>query len=106
MLGGEYIATGHYARCRKADDGSFQLVKGVDNSKDQTYFLYTLGQEQLSQTLFPVGEIIKDKVRDIAKENNLVTFDKKTAQVFALLASVSLKSFYLNFYLLKRRDPR
>ena len=71
LLGGDYIATGHYSRCRQADDGTFELVKGLDDNKDQTYFLYTLGQEQLSQTLFPVGEICKDKVREIAKETTL-----------------------------------
>ncbi len=97
LLGGEYIATGHYARCRKADDGSFQLVKGVDNSKDQTYFLYTLGQEQLSQTLFPVGEIIKDEVRDIAQDNNLVTFNKKDSTGICFIGERKFKEFLSKF---------
>jgi tRNA-specific 2-thiouridylase len=97
LLGGEYIATGHYARCRKAEDGSFQLIKGIDGSKDQTYFLYTLGQEQLSQTLFPVGEIIKDKVRDIAKENNLVTFDKKDSTGICFIGERKFKEFLSKF---------
>lgn len=97
LLGGKYIATGHYARCRKAVDGSFQLIKGVDESKDQTYFLYTLGQEQLSQTLFPVGEIIKDKVRDIAKENNLVTFDKKDSTGICFIGERKFKEFLSKF---------
>ena len=97
LLGGEYIATWHYARCRKVDDGTFQLVKGVDGLKDQTYFLYTLGQEQLSQTLFPIGEIIKDKVRDIAKENNLVTFDKKDSTGICFIGERKFKEFLSKF---------
>ena len=97
LLGGEYIATGHYARCRKVEDGSFQLIKGIDGSKDQTYFLYTLGQEQLSQTLFPVGEIIKNKVRDIAKENNLVTFDKKDSTGICFIGERKFKDFLSKF---------
>jgi tRNA-specific 2-thiouridylase len=104
LLGGKYIATGHYARCRKADDGSFQLVKGVDGSKDQTYFLYTLGQEQLSQTLFPVGEIIKDKVRDIAKENNLVTFDKKDSTGICFIGERKFKEFLSKFLPAQKGD--
>ncbi|MFC4892796.1 tRNA 2-thiouridine(34) synthase MnmA [Pseudofrancisella aestuarii] len=93
LLGGDYIATGHYARCQKAEDGTYQLVKGLDDNKDQTYFLYTLGQEQLSQTLFPIGEICKDKVREIAKENSLVTFDKKDSTGICFIGERKFKEF-------------
>ena len=97
MLGGDYMATGHYARCVKTDDGTFQLVKGVDNNKDQTYFLYTLGQKQLSQTMFPIGEICKDKVRKIAKDNNLVTFDKKDSTGICFIGERKFKEFLSKF---------
>lgn len=58
QLGADYIATGHYARLEKTD-GSHRLLRGADPNKDQTYFLYTLGQEQLSKTLFPIGHLHK-----------------------------------------------
>src|SRR5512134_483493 len=54
-LGGDYLATGHYARVRQGEDGAFQLVKGIDPTKDQSYILYTLTQERLSRVLFPIG---------------------------------------------------
>jgi len=97
VLGGDYMATGHYARCVRAGDGTFQLVKGVDKNKDQTYFLYTLGQKQLSQTMFPIGEICKDKVRDIAKDNNLVTFDKKDSTGICFIGERKFKEFLSKF---------
>ncbi|QIV96763.1 tRNA (5-methylaminomethyl-2-thiouridylate)-methyltransferase [Allofrancisella inopinata] len=93
LLGGEYIATGHYARTRVAKDGSVQLVKGLDDNKDQTYFLYTLGQEQLKQTLFPIGNTPKEKVRQIAKENKLVTFDKKDSTGICFIGERKFKDF-------------
>ena len=93
LLGGQYVATGHYARTRKLQDGSIQLIKGLDDSKDQTYFLYTLGQEQLKQTIFPIGDIEKDKVRQIAKDNNLVTFDKKDSTGICFIGERKFKEF-------------
>ena len=93
LLGGNYIATGHYACTRVADDGSVQLVKGLDDNKDQTYFLYTLGQEQLRQTMFPIGGVEKSKVREIAKENNLVTFDKKDSTGICFIGERKFKEF-------------
>lgn len=97
LLGGDYIATGHYARTKVADDGSVQLVKGLDDSKDQTYFLYTLGQEQLKQTMFPIGDIEKSRVREIAKENNLVTFDKKDSTGICFIGERKFKDFLSKF---------
>ncbi len=76
-LGADYIATGHYARKCDGKNGQVQMLKGVDNNKDQTYFLYTLGQKQISKTLFPVGELEKPEVRKIADDLGLVNATKK-----------------------------
>ncbi len=72
----DYIATGHYARIEKSTEG-YQLLKGTDPLKDQSYFLYHLEQELLSQILFPVGHLTKEEVRKIAKEANLPNANKK-----------------------------
>src|SRR5215468_794934 len=69
-LGAQRIATGHYARVRERD-GRFELLKGLDPLKDQSYFLHRLTQEQLSRTLFPVGHLQKSEVRRIAREAGL-----------------------------------
>lgn len=74
--GAEYIATGHYARIREVD-GHYQLLKAKDSSKDQSYFLYTLGQSQLARSLFPVGELQKIDVRRIAAEQGFANAAKK-----------------------------
>src|SRR3569623_1381139 len=74
--GADYIATGHYARVRKAG-GEYQLLKARDAGKDQTYFLYALGQAQLARTMFPVGELHKSEVRRLAAEAGLATAAKK-----------------------------
>ena len=75
-LGADYIATGHYVR-RRYQDGHWQMLRGLDNNKDQSYFLYTLAEEHIAQTLFPVGELEKPEVRRIAEEQGLVTAKKK-----------------------------
>jgi tRNA-uridine 2-sulfurtransferase len=72
----DYIATGHYARITKSSEG-YQLLKGIDSLKDQSYFLYHLQQDLMSQILFPVGDLTKEEVRKIAKEANLPNADKK-----------------------------
>ncbi|MCJ7801171.1 MAG: tRNA 2-thiouridine(34) synthase MnmA, partial [Candidatus Marinimicrobia bacterium] len=69
-LGADAIATGHYARINKSTD-DFHLLKGIDNKKDQSYFLYLLGQKELSKTLFPIGEMTKSEVRELAEKMNL-----------------------------------
>lgn len=76
-LGADYLATGHYARTTTMGDGTAGLARAVDAAKDQTYFLYTLGAETLSRVLFPLGEIEKPKVREIAREIGLATHAKK-----------------------------
>lgn len=76
QLGADKIATGHYARTAQSN-GETHLLKGLDNNKDQSYFLHSVDQSQLAKTLFPIGETDKSEVRDIAKKAGLVTHDKK-----------------------------
>lgn len=75
-LGADYLATGHYARLRYADDGKVHLLKGVDEAKDQSYVLSVLGQDELHDVLFPVGEFPKSAVRRMAAERGLPTASK------------------------------
>lgn len=96
-LGAEYIATGHYARVREVGDG-FQLLKGVDDSKDQSYFLHRLNQEQLSRTLFPLGEMSKIKVREIAHRLGLFNAAKKDSTGICFIGERPFRDF-LNQYL-------
>lgn len=79
-LGVRYVATGHYARVAKAESGEYLLKKAVDESKDQSYFLYSLSQEQLSRVLFPLGEYTKPEIRAIAEENGFVNARKRDSQ--------------------------
>jgi len=90
--GADHIATGHYARISKNSSGH-QLMTGLDRNKDQSYFLYTLGQYPLSHTLFPVGELQKDNVRRIAAENNLVTHDKKDSTGICFIGERNFRKF-------------
>ncbi|WP_103865290.1 tRNA 2-thiouridine(34) synthase MnmA [Aquimarina sp. I32.4] len=95
-LGADYVATGHY--CRKdtiVKEGKeiHRLLAGKDTNKDQSYFLCQLSQEQLAKTLFPVGELLKPEVRDIAKEQDLVTADKKDSQGLCFIGKVRLPDF-------------
>jgi tRNA-uridine 2-sulfurtransferase len=75
-LGAEYIATGHYARVNE-NNGEFYLLKGLDQNKEQSYFLYTLGQKQLSRTLFPIGHLQKSEIRSLAKKAGFKNHSKK-----------------------------
>jgi tRNA-specific 2-thiouridylase len=90
--GAEKIATGHYARV-KEENGQFYLLKGKDNNKDQTYFLYTLGQYPLSKTLFPVGELDKSEVRSLAEEHHLATWDKKDSTGICFIGERNFNDF-------------
>lgn len=91
-LGADYVATGHY--CRKSEsNGVFHLLAGKDSNKDQSYFLCQLNQEQLSKALFPIGELQKSEVRKIAKEQELVTADKKDSQGLCFIGKVKLPDF-------------
>lgn len=95
-LGADYVATGHY--CQKAEfekNGEivYQLLAGKDKNKDQSYFLCQLNQAQLSKALFPIGHLQKPEVRKIAKEQDLVTADKKDSQGLCFIGKVSLPDF-------------
>ena len=92
-LGADYVATGHY--CRKAThaDGSFGLLAGKDQGKDQSYFLCQLSQQQLAKSLFPIGELQKSEVRAIATEMGLITADKKDSQGLCFVGKISLPIF-------------
>jgi tRNA-specific 2-thiouridylase len=95
-LGADFVATGHY--CRKGQveiEGTthYRLLAGVDNNKDQSYFLCQLNQAQLTKTLFPIGELTKPEVRKIAKEQGLVTAEKRDSQGLCFVGKVSLPEF-------------
>ena len=96
-LGAEKVATGHYARVASTFDENgkeiFHLLAGKDPNKDQSYFLCQLSQEQLSKSLFPIGELTKPEVREIAREIGLVTADKKDSQGLCFIGKVSLPEF-------------
>ena len=95
-LGADYVATGHY--CRKDEeiiDGKpvYKLLAGKDNNKDQSYFLCQLSQEQLTKALFPIGELTKPEVREIAKKADLITAEKKDSQGLCFIGKVRLPEF-------------
>lgn len=95
-LGADYVATGHY--CRKGiieQDGKeiYQLLAGKDDNKDQSYFLCQLSQEQLSKALFPIGELTKPEVREIAAKLDLITAEKKDSQGLCFIGKVRLPDF-------------
>ena len=96
-LGADKVATGHYARVSSFVDERgeeiYQLLTGKDNNKDQSYFLCQLNQNQLSKALFPIGELTKPEVREIAREIGLVTADKKDSQGLCFIGKVSLPTF-------------
>lgn len=95
-LGADYIATGHYAQVTesiKNNDKVFHLKAGKDKSKDQSYFLCQLNQFQLSKTIFPIGNITKKNVREIAKKNGLITAEKKDSQGLCFIGKVKLPDF-------------
>ncbi len=96
-LGAEKIATGHYAQVREVD-GTFQLLKAVDDSKDQSYFLHRLNQQQLSKSMFPLGDIRKSKVREIARQHNLSNHAKKDSTGICFIGERPFREF-LNRYL-------
>ncbi|TAK90374.1 MAG: tRNA 2-thiouridine(34) synthase MnmA [Burkholderiaceae bacterium] len=102
-LGAEQIATGHYARVRQ-HEGQFQLLKAVDGSKDQSYFLHRLNQAQLSKTLFPLGELHKTEVRKIAQQLGLSNAAKKDSTGICFIGERPFREF-LNRYLPNTTGP-
>lgn len=102
--GADYIATGHYARIScdstsqtlevsPAKNKTYNLLKGLDGSKDQTYFLYRLNQHQLSKSLFPVGEYQKSEIRKLAKKYNLPVAEKKDSQGLCFVGKINIDEF-------------
>jgi tRNA-uridine 2-sulfurtransferase len=79
-LEAEFVATGHYARIERDESGSFHLLRASDKSKDQSYFLFTLGQREMARTLFPLGSLSKTEVRTLARSLGLTTADKPESQ--------------------------
>jgi len=101
-LGADHIATGHYARVRQDTQGRFELLKGRDPAKDQSYFLHRLNQAQLARTLFPVGELHKTEVRRLAEQIGLPNARKKDSTGICFIGERPFREF-LNRYL--RHEP-
>ncbi|NRA20607.1 MAG: tRNA 2-thiouridine(34) synthase MnmA [Oceanospirillaceae bacterium] len=97
VLGADYIATGHYVRRKEqiAADGSVSVLmqKGLDDNKDQSYFLHQVGETELAKTLFPVGELLKPAVRVIAEEHDLITHNKKDSTGICFIGERRFKDF-------------
>ncbi len=92
-LGADFLATGHYARIKKNSEG-YQLLKATDKKKDQSYMLHRLNQEQLATSLFPLGELYKEDVREIAKEYELPVSQKRDSQDLCFLGRDGTKGFF------------
>ena len=101
--GYDFISTGHYVR-KNTTNGITYLLKGKDNKKDQSYFLHSIKQEALAKTIFPLGELIKTKVRKIAKSEGLVTSEKKDSTGICFIGERPFPEF-LNNYLPYQPGP-
>jgi tRNA-specific 2-thiouridylase len=99
-LGGDYLATGHYARVRQTAEGNYRLLKGIDPAKDQSYMLYTMTQKRLERVLLPVGEYSKENIRAFAKDRALPVFDRPDSQDLCFLGAGDYRTF------LVRHAPR
>ncbi|WP_158969780.1 tRNA 2-thiouridine(34) synthase MnmA [Paraglaciecola sp. L3A3] len=95
-LSADYIATGHYVQ-RSNESGHWQMLRGLDGNKDQSYFLYTLGEQHISQTLFPIGHLEKPRVREIALEQDLVTHNKKDSTGICFIGERKFKEFLAQY---------
>ena len=104
-LGGDIIATGHYAQIKSANNGgtnrAFQLVRGKDRNKDQSYFLYTVGQPQLQKTIFPIGGLEKSSVRDLAKAAGLAVHKKKDSTGICFIGERKFRQFLSEYISIK-----
>jgi tRNA-specific 2-thiouridylase len=92
-LGADYVATGHYCRKLIHADGTHGLLSGLDGNKDQSYFLCQVSQEQLQRALFPIGDLTKAQVREIASAQGLLTAEKKDSQGLCFVGKISLPTF-------------
>lgn len=104
MLGADRIATGHYARTQQNAQGQWQLLKGLDASKDQSYFLHQVNSTQLAKTLFPLGEIHKSEVRQLAHKLGLKTHNKKDSTGICFIGERRFRDF-LQTYLQGQQGP-
>ena len=95
-IGADYIATGHYAKL-SSKDGTTKLLRGMDTKKDQSYFLHQVTGEDLSKTIFPLGELTKEEVRKIATDNNLITSTKKDSVGICFIGKNNYNNFISNF---------
>jgi len=96
VLGADYIATGHYVRVSR-ENGVSRMLRGIDNNKDQSYFLYTLDQSQLNKSMFPVGELEKPEVRAIAEQQGFITANKKDSTGICFIGERKFKDFLQQF---------
>ncbi|MCP4984275.1 MAG: tRNA 2-thiouridine(34) synthase MnmA [Gammaproteobacteria bacterium] len=96
MLGAQRIATGHYVRTRQ-NNGAYELLRGLDANKDQSYFLYALNQHQLTHALFPIGELEKTEVRELARQRQFVVHAKKDSTGICFIGERKFKDFLQRF---------
>lgn len=92
-LGCDFIATGHYAQIKGNGKNGFKLLRAKDESKDQSYFLYRLSQKDLEKSIFPIGNLTKKKVRQIAKKNKFSNYNRKSTVGICFIGKVNLKEF-------------
>ena len=104
-LEADYLATGHYAQIDYIN-GEYRLLRGVDSNKDQTYFLNVLGQYQLSKTMFPIGHLLKKRVREIAIENNFINAKKKDSTGICFIGERNFRDFLSNYLPAKPGEMR
>ena len=96
-LGFDLVATGHYARIGEGKDGSKLLLRGLDDNKDQSYFLSQLSQDQIKNVIFPVGDLQKSQVRDLARKHNLATAEKKDSTGICFIGERNFNEFLSNY---------
>ncbi|MET1247524.1 tRNA 2-thiouridine(34) synthase MnmA [Sporolactobacillus sp. STCC-11] len=104
-LGADYVATGHYARVERRD-GKAVMIRAVDQNKDQTYFLNQLSQEQISKVMFPLGDLEKPEVREIAREHHLATAEKKDSTGICFIGERNFKQFLSTYLPANRGEIR
>ena len=103
-LGADYIATGHYARLIEDENGQKIMLKGVDDNKDQTYFLSGLTQKQLEKVLFPLGEYQKSEIREIAQKYDLKTANKKDSTGICFIGERNFNEFLSKYLPAQKGD--
>ncbi|OGJ12955.1 tRNA 2-thiouridine(34) synthase MnmA [Candidatus Pacearchaeota archaeon RBG_16_35_8] len=92
-IGAKFIVTGHYARIKKNKNGSQELLRAKDESKDQSYFLYRLSQKDLAKSIFPIGDYTKKQIREIAQKAGFLNFNRKSTVGICFIGKVNLKKF-------------